>query len=134
MKTDDFTGFVVLTDDDVALADEGDYDPSVTANWETDLFLAAWEELDISENTMFIYEPKVDDWFEATECYDWNDVTGVNGTFYSDYYFEYGSIACYGTSGRVFECVADEEACTATQPGSDPEVWDLTTYEGAPLD
>lgn len=45
MKTDDFTGFVVLTDGDDALELSGDYDPSKSANWETDLFLAAWEDL-----------------------------------------------------------------------------------------
>jgi hypothetical protein len=121
-----------LTDTDVALADGGDYDPSVTANWETDLFLAAWEEITDLEGVMFLYEPYVADWFEPVSCYDWNDVTGVNGTFYSDYYFEYGSLGCY--EDYVFECVSDEDTCYDTQPGTDATVWEPSTYEANTMD
>ena len=34
MKTDDFTGFWVIEDDDTPLTSGGDYDPAVPANWD----------------------------------------------------------------------------------------------------
>jgi hypothetical protein len=127
MKTDDFTGFLDLESTSAtALVADGDYDPTNSANWETDLFVAAWEEYTDLTNVMFLFEPYVSEWFAAEACYDWDDVTGVNGTFYSDYYFETGSLGCY--AGTVFECYGDVDECAATQPGTDTEIWEPTTY------
>jgi hypothetical protein len=131
MKTDDFTGFWVIEDDDTPLTSGGDYDPAVPANWDQDLFIAAWEEYTDLEGTVFIYEPYVEEWFSEEVCYDWEDVTGVNGTFYSDYYFETGSLGCY--KDLVFECWGTVDECAATEPGTDIEVWEPTTYTAAPL-
>lgn len=84
-KTDDFTGF---NDPNAALAAGDSYDPSVADNWESDAFVTAWEAADM-EGVVFMYAPYFSEWFEDVLCYDWKDVTGVDGAiFYSDYYFE----------------------------------------------
>jgi hypothetical protein len=57
MKTDDFTGFLDLESDAAtALVADGDYDPTTIANWETDLFVAAWEEYTDLTNVLFLRE------------------------------------------------------------------------------
>jgi len=83
MKTKDMTGF----QGDNVLAAEDAYDPEVIANHVEDVFLAAWESIDV-EGMVFMYAPFNPDWFTVVSCYDWADVVGENGDFYSGYYFE----------------------------------------------
>jgi len=125
-KTEDFTGF---NDPDAALAAGDGYDPSDAANWETDAFVTAWEAADM-EGVIFMYAPYFSEWFADVACYDWSDVTA--DVFYSDYYFESGSIGCY--EDRAYLCVAEAEECETTTPGTDEAIWEATTYGAATYD
>jgi hypothetical protein len=41
-------------------------------------------------------------------------------------------LGCY--EDYVFECVADEDTCYDTQPGTDATVWEPSTYEANTMD
>lgn len=122
--------FMLLDATSSDLTTGGAADPSDEANFATDEFLAVWEEIEMTDNTMLMFVYQYEEFYATLDCYDWATTTA--DTFYGSFTFEYGTWCCH--EGRVYDCWADD--CQTVQPDTDDAEfsWYLTSYEPNPYD
>lgn len=109
---------------DTCIAD-GTCDPTDNTLFETDAFLAVWEEITLDENSMILYEPYYYEFFEPVDAYDWTTTTSDD--FYGSFTFDYGTWCAH--NDRIWDCWADD--CQDVEPGTEgsEDTWFLTSYE-----
>lgn len=119
--------FMCIDPTSAALATGEDADPNDNTKFETEAFLAVWEVIEMSEDSMIIYEYYYDGWYGTIDAYLWSDVTADD--FYGSFAFGWGDWAC-DADGRVWDCWADGNECMENAPGAEGTeyYWELTSY------